>query len=106
MIFSLKEATGHIPEFEYKDVGKELACYVPNETDWEQLNYGQGEGQILAYGCVWGFYFGDSDTFSVQLHKGSIELNKAIEFVEHIKSKMYGSKADNVEIKIVGSDQE
>lgn len=61
--------------------GRELACYIPDELTWKQLNYGQCEGQVEIDGNEWGLYWTAPDVFAVQLHTGEIDLERALRFV-------------------------
>jgi len=68
--------------------------------EWRQLNYGQGEGQVLIDGCEWGFYwFGVDAEFVIMLHDGEISLTKAVEFVQSV-AQLVVSPGVAIEIKL------
>jgi hypothetical protein len=99
--FDLKNKNGLETELKYGDRGRELSCFMPDDSQWEQINYGQGEGQLLVNGCEWGFYYTDDNSISVVLHKGSLSRSEAEAFVDAVKLKIYGADSVNVEVKFV-----
>jgi hypothetical protein len=81
--------------------GEELSCYIPADVRWQQLNYGQWEGQVEIDGCEWGFYWTDSKTFEVILHAGGVKLNDAIQFVRKVAKKV-GGNSENYRLLLKG----
>ena len=64
--------------------GSELEGYIPADTVWKQLNYGQGEGQVEIGGCEWGFYqTGDGD-LAIYLHTGECSAREAFDLIGRI----------------------
>jgi len=104
MIFELKEDSDYVPELCYGCVGEELKCFIPDDCQWKQISYGQGEGQVLIDNCVWGFYYTDNESISVVLHKGIINLDTACDFINKVKLKVYGDKCLSVQTVLVGDD--
>jgi hypothetical protein len=99
--FDLKNMNGLEAVLKYGDPGRELSCFMPEDSQWEQINYGQGEGQLLVNGCEWGFYYTDDNSLSVVLHKGPLSRSEAEAFVDAVKLKIYGADSVNVEVKFV-----
>jgi hypothetical protein len=65
-------------------VGSELSTYLPATIEWKQLNYGQGEGQVLIAGCEWGLYWYNSTDLALVLHSGEVDLSTAVELARSI----------------------
>jgi Zn-finger nucleic acid-binding protein len=80
------------PEFNLGPVGSELSCYVPDGISWQQLNYGQREGQVEVDGCEWGFYL-DRGELHVCLEVGEMPVAKAIQFVDAVAAKISRGRA-------------
>lgn len=70
--------------------GAELVGYVPPGIAWQQLNYGQGEGQVEIAGCEWGFYHSGDGELSVHLHAGRCSAKDAFELVCRIADLVCG----------------
>ncbi len=103
MQFEIKERNNFVPDLEYGGTDSELSCFVPDFYEWKQINYGQGEGQVLISGCEWGFYYTDNDSLSVVLHDGSVPINEATRFIELVVKKVFAEKSENVDIYLVGT---
>ena len=87
----------------YGEKGRQLSCFVPPEYDWTQLNYGQGEGQVVINNCEWGFYYGDENSLLVILHTGKCRLQEAFDFVSKVGLRVYGNSPHTV--VLAGRDQ-
>ena len=81
--------------------GLELNGFLPNSCEWEQINYGQGEGQVIVDGNEWGFYYSSSGGISVILHVGIVSLSEATAFVDAVAAKI-GSHGNSVSVFLVG----
>ena len=103
MTFAIKEKSGIIPDLDYGSRQSELSCFIPEGYDWEQTNYGQGEGQVRVEGSEWGFYYSD-DGINITLHEGIIPLSEAVRFVEKVAEKIYGQSISTVEIYAKAED--
>jgi hypothetical protein len=68
--------------------GQELAGFIPAGRTWRQLNYGQGEGQVEVDGCEWGFYYAGPGILMIVLHRGEVEMSKAVEFVSGVAARI------------------
>jgi hypothetical protein len=106
MQFEIKERSGYLPELQYGCTGYELSCFIPDSYEWKQINYGQGEGQVLIDFCEWGFYYTDNDSLIVVLHEGVILLNEAVKFIELVVKKVFTEKSGNVDVLLVGDSKE
>ena len=100
MIFYLKERNNFVPDLQYGSTGVELECFIPDGYEWLQINYGQGEGQVLINGCEWGFYYSNHDSITVVLHEGDISEDEAYEFAKDVCNHIFGSKSADVEIRM------
>ena len=105
MKIDLRELNGFVPDLDYGNAGNELSCFIPDGFEWKQVNYGQGEGQVMINGCEWGFYYGDNDVVSVVLHSGKVPLQETLSFINGVVCKIYGSKADSVSVNVTGADE-
>ena len=103
MIFELRENDGFVPDIEDGGLGKELSGFIPDGYKWEQLNYGQGEGQVQINNCEWGFYYGGNNSISIILHEGSIDIEDAYIFIGKVKEKIYGEKSITTQILLIGN---
>ncbi len=101
MRFELKEENGFIPDFECETPGRELSCFIPDGYLWEQINYGQGEGQVVINNCEWGFYYSDDNAISIVLHTGTITVEEGLQFVSAVKEKIFGENCNSVKTLIV-----
>lgn len=68
MVFEITCVGGGFPDIEYPR-GRELSVFFPAGHACVQLNYGQGEGQVLIDGAEWGFYYSDKTTLHAVLHE-------------------------------------
>ena len=64
----------------------QLSCFFPDDSVCEQLEYGQGEGQILIDGIEWGFYYNSRGNLDVVLHENRITEKHAKKIVTGICS--------------------
>ncbi len=104
MYFVLRGKNVSFPELDYGLPGRELECFIPDGFDWEQENYGQGEGQVAVGGCSWGFFISDGGDLSVHLHDGTTSLEDAFRFVKGVRAKVFGERGEDVEIFLIGCD--
>ncbi|RKH16396.1 hypothetical protein D7X74_15640 [Corallococcus sp. CA047B] len=65
-----------------------LSVFFPEGAVSEQLNYGQGEGQVLIDGHEWGFYYNDRRNLDVVLHDGGLSIEDASNVVSRICTKL------------------
>jgi len=70
--------------------GSELAGYIPAGTQWKQLNYGQGEGQVEMAGCEWGLYQTYCGALAIELHLGKCSAPAAFELVRRVAEATCG----------------
>ena len=104
MRFVIKVQGEPFPIPEMGTQGAELSGYIPSNTSWKQINYGQGEGQVEIGGCEWGFYQTDDvGTLAIQLHTGFIAAADALDFVQRVGEKTCGSRP--LEILLQGADE-
>jgi hypothetical protein len=62
----------------------ELSLFFPRGSDCEQLNSGQGEGQVMIDGVEWGFYYNESGSLDVVLHGGGLSKEEAERVVRSV----------------------
>ncbi|MCY1041903.1 hypothetical protein OV208_11315 [Corallococcus sp. bb12-1] len=65
-----------------------LSVFFPEGADCEQLNHGQGEGQVLIDGHEWGFYYNDRVHLDVVLHDGGLSVEAARQVVSRICARL------------------
>lgn len=87
MIFEILDEDSSLDKIIYGKKGRELSCFIPFDSGWTQLNYGQGEGEVSINSCTWGFYFSDNG-LSVALLSGEIKINDAYELLQGIAKKI------------------
>jgi hypothetical protein len=68
--------------------GRELRCFIPDELPWVQLNYGQGEGQVMINNCQWGFYWQSPNELAICLESGEVDRKFAYQFVLAVAKKL------------------
>lgn len=100
MKFKLKEKNGFFPDVLYGAPDVELGCFIPEGCSWAQVNYGQGEGQVIVDGVEWGFYYGDDDSLFIIMHEGDITYDEALKFVEQVSINLFKDKSDSVIITL------
>ena len=106
MIFRLREENGFLPDLVYGDRGRELRCFIPIEYSWKQLNYGQGEGQVLINGSEWGFYYSSYETIDVILHDQATSQKEALQFAHRVCEHVYKDRYKNVVIEVIEPNKE
>lgn len=104
MRFELRTDVSNIDKIEYGKKGSELECFIPAEYEWKQLNFGQGEGQVLVDGCEWGFYYTDNNMIGIVLHEGDIDISQASIFIKKVKEKVSKSVSAEIEVVLVGDE--
>ena len=87
------------PELSYGERGREFSCLLADELDWQQLNYGQGEGQFSWLACEWGIYYDEDGSLSLELHEGEMNFSDAVNLVAGIKEKI--EKNYDVELEVL-----
>lgn len=70
--------------------GRELEYLIPEGVEWDQVGYGQGEGQVRMEGCEWGIYWESARRLSLQLESGQVEFEVAAATVRRIADKVFG----------------
>jgi hypothetical protein len=70
--------------------GRELAYLMPEEVEWDQLAYGQGEGQVRALECKWGIYWEGPHRLSLEVEEGQVQAERAIVLANQIATKLFG----------------
>lgn len=70
--------------------GHELAYLVPEGTEWQQLTYGQGEGEFLMLGCLFSVFWETPRRLVVEIDDGEIDAEEAREIVHRIGKKTFG----------------
>lgn len=103
MRFYIRALGEPFPNFPLGPVGEELACYIPPGIRWQQLNYGQGEGQVEIDGAEWGIYRSSESELSLILHTGRVELEAGFAFLRGVASVITMGKVD-FEISFVGEE--
>ena len=83
LIFELTTESPTWPVFE-SAAEKGLSVFFPAGADCSELNYGQGEGQVLIDGHEWGFYYNEQGNLDVVLHSGDLSRDRAGLVVEQI----------------------
>lgn len=93
----MKEKNSEFPELTYGEKGREFSCLLTNDMEWQQINYGQGEGQFSLLNCEWGIYYDEGENLILELHEGEINCSDALNLASSIKGKIekdYGVKLD------------
>lgn len=93
MKFRIAPVEGLFPELDYPASPNELSLFFPAGHSCEQINYGQGEGQVLIDGMEWCFYYNDNGDLSVVLHEAGLSNAKATAVVEAICERLSTSTA-------------
>ncbi len=106
MRITFRETVPIRPQVEYGTRGSELECFVPPGYKWRQLNFGQGEGQIRALGCEWGFYYRPKGEIGMTLHDGEIDIGDALKFVYAVRDRVFGDRASEVSPIVFEMDQD
>ena len=70
----------------YYNVSRDqLNPFIPTSLPAEQINYGQGEGQIQIEDCVWGIYFDGENAYRVQFEEGVLSPKDFVRQLESIQ---------------------
>ncbi|MFD1383269.1 hypothetical protein ACFQ45_07810 [Rhodanobacter aciditrophus] len=101
MKFGLVDRQGYVPDLNYGASGQELACFVPPDYPFTQVSYQNGEGEVLVDGHTWRFIF-TQEGIGVELMAGIVTLKEADKFLHDIKSHIWGSSHQQVQIFISG----
>lgn len=84
--------------------GRELSYFIPDDIEWQQLNYGQGEGQARIFGCEWGFYFARDRAVTIMVHAGAVDAELALTFAKRVAAHLFGS--GRFEVRLVGTNED
>ena len=101
MKFGLVDRQGYVPDMNYGDAGKELACFVPSDYHFEQVSYVKGEGEVKVDGHVWRFFF-TQEGIGAELMGGIVTLHEAQKFLQDVKSHIWGDQHQQVQIFLSG----
>jgi len=96
--FCISPIDSDFPDLAYPPSPNELSLFFPDDYSCEQINYGQGEGQVLIEDCEWGFYFNDEGNLSIVLHDGELTESEAIAVVKSICQKLSSDTSLNWKI--------
>lgn len=88
MKFCISPTDGDFPELGYPPSPNQLSIFFPVDYSCKQINYGQGEGQVLIEDCEWGFYYNDEGNLSVVLHDGELTELEAIAVIKAVCQKL------------------
>ena len=102
MKFELVDRQGYIPDLVYGEAGQELSCFVPEQYQWKQVNYDNGEVDVLIDGHIWRFFF-VQEGIGVKLIDGVVSFKEADSFVRDVKEKIWGAKNQEVQMLIAGT---
>ena len=102
MRFLIRPTTGALPDLPLGPPGRELGCYLPPDVEWRQVNYGQGEGQVLIAGREWGFYQAEGGALSVVLHAGTVAAADGLAFALQVAEVVAGGLG--FEVLLQGTD--
>ena len=102
MKFGLVDRQGYVPDMNYGDAGKELACFVPSDYEFEQVSYNNGEGEVKVDGHVWRFFF-TQEGIGVELMGGIVTLKEAQAFLQNVKNHIWGENNQQVQIFLSGA---
>lgn len=80
-------------------VPRNLSLFFPEGSVCMQLNYGQGEGQVLIDGHEWGFYYNDGVHLDVVLHEGGLSVEEASRVVSRICARLSKQLGAEVQFK-------
>ncbi len=104
MRFLIRSRGGSLPDRSLGPTGRELACYLPPEVKWRQVNYGQGEGQVEVDGREWGFYQDGTGALAVELHFGRMSAADGLAFVRRVAEVVAGGM--EIEVLLQGTEAE
>lgn len=76
--------------------GRELEYVLPADVEWEQVSYGQGEGQIRMLGCQWGISWEGPRKLSLEVESGQVPLDSVMAIVSRIGNRLFGKGAFQV----------
>lgn len=102
MKFELVDRQGYIPDLVYGEAGKELTCFVPDHLTWSQVNYDNGEGDVLIDGHIWRFFFAQ-EGIGIKLMDGIVTFKEAEIFLTAVKEKIWGTQNQQVQMFIAGT---
>jgi len=88
MHFHIAADRQNFPTLIYGQAGRELSAFIPDSVIWSQLNYGQGEGQVLYLGCEWGFYVNEAG-IDIHIHNGCTSLENSLSFVHLVQEHVF-----------------
>ena len=60
----------------------QLQPFIPNSVLSRQVNFGQGEGQILVEDCIWGIYEHGNHGYRIQFEEGVLTPS---DFIRHLE---------------------
>jgi hypothetical protein len=87
MVFRVASPTKTWPDIHHEH-GRELSIFFPAGHRCQQVNYGQGEGQVLIDDNMWGFYWAPEGSLEVVLHDTELPSGQAEEVVSAICDKL------------------
>lgn len=87
MVFELGDGDSNWDDLDYSGSPK-LSVFFPPGSDCKELNYGQGEGQVLIDGHEWGFYYGDQGHLLAVLHDGDLSVEEASLVVSRLSANL------------------
>lgn len=102
MKFELVDRQGYLPDLNYGESGRELACFVPEDFEWQQVQFENGEGEVEIRGHVWRFYF-TQEGIGIKLMDGIVTFKEADLFLQAVKERIWGSHHHEVQCFIAGA---
>ncbi|BCU76170.1 hypothetical protein llg_08850 [Luteolibacter sp. LG18] len=78
-----------------------MGSLIPEGSEGEALNYGQGEGQWRIGATVWGIYAGDGGYY-LQLEEGVLDLREAHRMIRGILARIRSTWGSQIRGEIEG----
>ncbi|MCP3101814.1 hypothetical protein LZ198_23335 [Myxococcus sp. K15C18031901] len=82
------EVTGDLASLDLGEWPTPLSVFFPEGSRCEQLNYGQGEGQVDIDGEEWGFYWSPHGSLRVVRHEGLRSVEQTQEVMTRIRARL------------------
>ena len=96
---------GEFPDLTYGGLGAELSCFVPENYEWRQISYGQGEGEVEISGCgQWGFFYNDDSNLVIHLLGGVVDIDVAFTFIKEVTKKVQRNCDNELVSSVIATD--
>ena len=104
MQFLIRPLGGPFPDIPMGPPGRQLGCYLPAGVEWQQLNYGQGEGQFEFAGQEWGIYQTVGGGLVLVLEFGRLAVEDGMAFARQVAETVSGGM--RFELLLKGTEAE